>query len=547
MSDPGSGGIAVLSPLEWTPAFLSFGDRMPGDEDRTVEFRLRAAVESSPSGLLMVDPRGRIVLVNREIERLFGYSREELLGKSVDLLVPEELREGHEGFRHEFLSAPKVRAMGAGRDLYGRHKDGGRVPLEIGLTPVATEEGMFVLSAIVDISARKNAEAERARLEHKLRQAQKMEAVGTLAGGIAHDFNNILGAILGFAELLRDAVRGEQGREDLEELIRFTQRGKDLVEKVQAFGRPRETQRRPLSLEAPLREVKGFLRSSLPPTIEITTTVHSGTPRILADPSAMQQVFMNLGMNAAHAMPEGGRLSIEAEPFYLTDSRAREHPELAEGSYVVVSVQDTGTGMDPEVRSRAFEPFFTTKGTGQGSGLGLAIVHGVVREHGGTVDLESEVGRGTTVRLTLPAAALELAEDEPVTAPMPRGSGEKILYVDDEPGLAAVGKRRLEALGYKVVVASDGDEALERFRASPDTFAAVISDYLMPGRNGLEVAIAISAIRPDLPFIILTGFIDNLPAETISAAGVAELVRKPATSEDLAGALARVLGREGQG
>ncbi len=507
---------------------------------RRAQARFRAAVESSPAGMVMVDSDGEIVLVNREVERMFGWDREELMGESIELLVPERFRGEHPGFRDHFFEAPDTRPMGAGRDLFGLHRDGTEIPVEIGLNPIETEDGIFVLSSIVDISERKRDEAEREELERQLRQAQKMDAVGTLAGGIAHDFNNILGAILGFAELLRDPVQGEQARRDLEELIAFTKRGKALVRKIQAFGQRKEGERRPLALNDPVAEVEGFLRSSLPPNIRIRTLIDPGTPRVYGDPSAIHQALMNLGMNAGQAMPEGGEIRFQSESLYINDSKARAHPNLREGPHVVLAVSDTGTGIDPEIQSRIFEPFFTTKGPGEGSGLGLAIVHRIVQEHEGALELESTPGEGTVFRLILPAVELDESEAAPPDVGAPRGAGQRLLYVDDEPSLGSLGKRLLEQLGYEVEVAHDGEEALSRFTASPHNFDAVISDYLMPRMNGLELATALIRVRPDLPVVLVTGFIDNLPEGMIRAAGVREILRKPITARELAEALAAV-------
>jgi len=510
---------------------------------RRAEARFRAAVESSPAGMVMVDATGNIVLVNREVERMFGYQREELIGTPLEKLVPERFRAQHRGFREGFFRDPDTRAMGAGRDLYGLRRNGTEIPVEIGLNPIETEDGTFVLSSIVDISARKREAAERAELELQLRQVQKMDAVGTLAGGIAHDFNNILGAILGFAELLRGSVSGDQAHRDLDELLAFTQRGKNLVEKIQAFGRKGTGERRPLDIKDPVGEVTSFLRSSLPPTVEIITDIHPDTPRVFADPSAMHQVLMNLGMNAGQAMPDGGRLGIQVEPLYVTDSRARAHPHLSEGPHLLLSVQDSGVGIDPEIQSRIFEPFFTTRAPGEGSGLGLAIVHRIVREHGGALELESKLQQGTTVQLILPAVQSGEPEVETEEAGLQFGGGERILYVDDEPGLRALGKRRLEQLGYDPVVAADGVEALQIFRDAPEAFDAVISDYLMPRMTGLEFASALSRTRPGIPIILLTGFADDLPEVEIRAGGVTRILRKPITGVELATALREVLTR----
>ena len=240
---------------------------MPSANTGATEVRLRAAVESSPSGLLMTDARGNIVLVNREIERLFGYAREELLGRSVETLVPERYRAGHGGFRGGFMADPKVRAMGAGRDLFGLRKDGTEVPVEIGLTPVATEEGMFILAAIVDIGARKTAETERHRLEEELRQSQKLEAIGTLAGGIAHYFNNILFGIVGYAELMGKGRTAEEMADDRAELLKAAARGKDLVDRILVFSRRQPTQRVALELGRTVAEAAKLLKATLPPAV----------------------------------------------------------------------------------------------------------------------------------------------------------------------------------------------------------------------------------------------------------------------------------------
>ncbi|HVX89391.1 MAG TPA: PAS domain S-box protein, partial [Gemmatimonadales bacterium] len=347
---------------------------------RKAEARFRAAVESSPSGMVMVDAAGRIVLVNREVERLFGYSREELLGRSVDTLVPMRSRGAHPEFRAGFYASPDARAMGAGRELFGLRKDGTEVPVEIGLNPIETEEGLFVLSSIVDISSRVAARQERARLEEQLRQSQKMEAMGTLAGGIAHDFNNILGGILGYAELALAATADPAVRNDLGEVIGAAARGRELVAAILRFSRRQEATRTPVDLGQVVAESLRLLRPTLPATIAVDQQAAPGPLRALADATAVQQIVMNLATNAAHAMPSGGRIQIELEPFYARDSFVRSHPEMHEGPYVVLRVRDDGRGMPPEILSRAMEPFFTTKPPGTGSGLGLAMVHGLMRE-----------------------------------------------------------------------------------------------------------------------------------------------------------------------
>ena len=514
---------------------------MSPDTPAATELRLRAAVESSPSGILMTDGRGHIVLVNREVERLFGYSREELLGRSVEALVPERFRAGHGGYRSGFIADPKVRAMGAGRDLFGLRKDGAEVPVEIGLTPVATDEGMFILASIVDISARKAADAERRRLEEDLRQAQKLEAIGTLAGGIAHDFNNILFGIMGYTELLGKATSPEQSAEFLGEVLKAAQRGRDLVDRILVFSRRQPAERHSLEFGRTVEEAAKLLRATLPPAIEFRVNIHPDSPRILADPTSIHQVLMNLGTNAAHAMPAGGVLEIVVEPRYLRDSVVRMHPGLHEGPFGVLVVRDTGLGMNRAVLDRALEPFFTTKPKGSGTGLGLSMVDSIVKAHGGAIDLESAPGRGTTVTCFFPALQPSPAEERVGMPEPPPGHGERVLLVEDEPSLARMNELRLGSLGYRVTVETDPLRALRTFGERPAEFDLMLSDHLMPGMVGLDLARAVHNLRPDLPIVLLTGFIEELPAEMLRMAGVRRVVGKPTSLQALGEVLHEIL------
>ena len=290
-----------------------------------------------------------------------------------------------------------------------------------------------------------------------------------------------------------------------------------------------------------MAEAVKLLRATLPPSIDLRISIHARAPRVLGDATSIHQVLTNLGTNAAHAMPGGGVLEISVEPQYLRDHVVRSHPGLHEGWYAVLAVRDHGSGIAPEVRDRVFEPFFTTKPKGSGTGLGLSIVHTIMRTHEGAVDLDSEPGRGTTVTCFFPALASAAPEERRGEEDVPRGEGQHVLLVEDEPSLARMSTRRLEALGYRVTSDTDAPHALETFRAAPRTFDLVISDYLMPRMVGLEFAREVHNIRPDLPIVLLTGYIEELPPETILASGVRRLISKPATIEELGRAMHEVL------
>jgi len=508
---------------------------------KRAEARFRLAVESSPNGMIMVDQTGKIVLVNREVERLFGYGREELLGQSVEVLVPERFRHHHPVYRTEFFREPHRRAMGAGRNLFGLKKDGTELPVEIGLNPIETEEGLFVLSSIVDISARQHAEEERRRLEEQLRHAQKLEAIGTLAGGIAHDFNNVLGAVFGYAELLQAQVDDDEAKTDVRELLTAAERGRQLVRQILAFSRRQPLVRKPIGLGQAVEDAAKLLRPTLPANVNLQLRIHPDTPRVLGDATGIHQIVMNLGTNAAQAMPVGGILEIAVEPFYLRDSAARARPGLREGTYAVVSVKDTGVGMNEGVQARAFEPFFTTKPPGSGTGLGLAIVRGIVLDHEGAIDLESTLGRGTTVSCLFPT--LESADDLAPTelSAVPPGGGERILFVDDQRALVRIAERTLQDLGYRPIVETDSSRALDAVRRAPGAFDIMVTDFSMPTLSGLELARAVHAIRPDLPILLATGFVEDIPPEDLAAAGIRATIRKPVTRRELGLAISALL------
>ncbi len=516
--------------------------------DRFIEAHLRAAVESAPSGLLMTDADGRLVLVNREIERMFGYAREELLGQPIERLVPERMRGAHPAFRTGFRNDPRVRSMGAGRELFGVRKDGTEVPVEIGLTPLATEDGLYILAAVVDISERKRLEAEQRQLNELLRQSQKMEAIGTLAGGIAHDFNNILGGIIGYAELVLERLDDAETISDMREIHSAAMRGRQLVNRILTFSRRQDAERRPLDLGDIVREVQQLLRATLPAGIELRVELDASSARVLADATSVHQVLMNLASNASQAMPGGGHLELGVHPLYVRDSVARANPGLREGAYMALEVRDSGIGMDEATRTRAFEPFFTTKPAGSGTGLGLAMVHGIMHEHGGAVLLESKPGEGTMVRCLFPATEAA-AEARSAVKSLPtelRGRGERILIVDDEQSLLGATARRLEHLGYAVRSTTRPATALAMVQEAPGSLDLLITDLSMPEMSGAKLASDIHALNPAIPILLLSGYMDQLGEDVMRAAGIRAVLQKPVVVAELARACRAAIDRTAQ-
>lgn len=503
----------------------------------------RAAFESSPTGMIIVDSQGRITAVNKEIERLFGYDSNELIGQLIEILVPDGYKTGHPVYRDGYVKKPEPRMMGSGRNLFGRRKDGTETPVEIGLTPVRTAEGTFIVSSVVDISYRLNAENEQRKLEEQLRQSQKMEALGQLASGIAHDFNSILQAILANAESAMDYASEPGVRNNLENINISVERGKYIVDRILAFSRRQNLNVQPLNIRQQVEKTFSFLRTILPAELELKFHVEPGLPDIMADATSIDLILMNLANNAAQSMQSTGSLDVALESFYALDSFVRVHPELSEGWYIRLLVRDTGNGMSKETMDKAFDPFFTTKKARRGSGLGLTIVQSLVREHGGGVWIDSEEHAGTTVSCLFPAiseSANNYVGDE---ISLPYGRSERVMCVDDEQSLQSVNNQVLSNLGYKPSVFVDPRAALNVFSASPKEFDLAIVDYSMPNMDGIRLAGELRKIQPELPVILVSGSIKGDVKQQADVVGANVLLRKPYTRLELAHALHAVLTR----
>ena len=395
---------------------------------------------------------------------------------------------------------------------------------------------------IEDIAERERSAIERARLEEKLRQAQKMEAIGTLAGGIAHDFNNILAGILGFAELgVQEAADPRSSELHFQEILKAGQRARDLVRQILAFSRHREQDRKPIHLDETVQEALRLLRATLPATIEIATNLKPGSPSVLADSSQVHQIVTNLVTNGWHAIGDNtaGKVTVELNEFQVDEDFSQTHPDLRPGRYLRLSISDTGHGIPAETLARIFEPFFTTKAPGSGTGLGLSVVHGLMKSFDGAITVYSEPGRGTTFHLYFPALEFGSADCQPEERTEPRGRGERILFVDDEPVLAMLGERFLTRLGYTPVVQTDPRAALAHFNDYPCDL--VVTDLTMPHLSGIEFARGIWEMNPNARVILTTGYSATLDPQRAQELGFRELLLKPYTVHGLGETVQRAL------
>jgi PAS domain S-box-containing protein len=502
---------------------------------RQSEAHYRALVEGSLQGIVIARQDGTRVFANTALARMLGYEApQELVGGSLwDHVAPEDVPR----LRTSFEARLWARRSPERYEHQAVKKDGTRLWVESLVSPMTWDGTPAALETSIDITERK-------RLETQLRQAQKMQAIGTLAGGIAHDFNNILSAILGYTELALDEV--EQGSavwNKLQGTLAAGRRARDLVQQILAFSRQTELTRVSIQMHLLVEEALTLLRAALPSTLMIRPIIDRHAGAVLVDPTQMQQVLINLCTNAAHAMREaGGTIEVRLEPIEIAVDALAIPPDLKAGAYVRLTVQDTGHGMEPEILERIFEPFFTTKSMGEGTGMGLAVVHGIIANHGGAITVESTPGQGSTFAVYLPRS------DSPSTAALPAeepivGGNERILFVDDEATLVHLGKVTLQRLGYQVIVCTSSSEALETFRAAPHSFHLVITDRTMPTLTGEELVHKLRQIRPDIPIILCTGFSHPVTSEQLRALRVDAFLLKPVMADEWARMIRQVLER----
>ena len=490
-------------------------------------------------------PDGNLVYVSPSCERITSYTKEEFL-QDPELLT----RIIHPDDRKNFIL--HLKSVENSRTNEDCHAGDFRILTRNGeerwiahtCREVFDREGESIGHRVSnqDITERKRAEKEKEKMQEDLVQAQKMEAIGTLAGGIAHDFNNILGAILGYAEMAyEDSIQGSVNPNDLNQVVQAGHRAKDLVKQILAFSRRADSQKIPLQPAAIVKESIKLLRSSIPTTIDIQQHIDQQTKLILADPTQLHQIIMNLCTNAYHAMEEtGGTLSISLQNKVLTLQDLAGNPGVQPGQFVQLSVRDTGTGIDSVIQERIFDPYYTTKETGKGTGMGLAIVHGIVRSSGGFITCRSEIDAGTVFEILLPAFLEPIVPKEKEDRMIPVGT-ERILFIDDEEMLAKMGQTMLERLGYTVTVQMSSIEALATFKRQPAAFDLVITDQTMPGMTGVDLARSMLQIRPDLPIILCTGYSIQISKEKAESYGIRGFVMKPLVRKDIATLIRKIL------
>ncbi len=508
---------------------------------------MKLIMETSPVCITVLDRDGRIIFANSRAEELYRLTRDQIGRLTYN--APEWRITALDGspFPEEELPFNQVRR--SGRPVYDvRHaierSDGARLLLSINAAPLPDAEGRFngMAAVVSDITAKQAAQAEKEKLQKQLLHAQKMEAVGTLAGGVAHDFNNLLQGIQGYAELLLLNIGPDHPEyRKLQAISQAAVRGGELVKRLLTFARKVDGKQQILHLNSEVRTVKKLLERTIPRMIRISLDLREDLKTVRADPIQIEQVLMNLSVNAKDAMPGGGDLRIETRNEILDASYCRTHAEVKPGAYVSLSVSDTGHGMEKEVLDKIFTPFFTTKEMGKGTGLGLAMVFGIVKDHGGHITCYSEPGKGTLVKILLPAAGETADATEETPPPLSEGGNETIMIVDDEPYILDMAEQILEQFGYRVLMADDGNSAAELYRRNADEIDLVILDLNMPGLGGWDCLRRLLDINPDVKVVIASGFSANGALRNEMAPRVAGFINKPYHLRELVEIVRKIL------
>ncbi len=506
---------------------------------RLSEAKLAGILASAMDAIITVDENQRVVLFNAAAEKMFRCPADEALGESLDRFLPERFRVAHREHVHVFGETHVTRrTMGKARPLFGLRSDGEEFPLEASISQIDADGHKLFTAIIRDITDKK-------RLESQFLRAQRMESIGTLAGGIAHDLNNVLSPILTAVELLQMRIADESSQRLLNILHTNAVRGSEMIKQVLSFARGVEGEHIPLQPTHLIKEIVKILADTMPKNIEITFSISPDLRNVSGDATQLHQVLMNLCVNARDAMPQGGKLRIEAENVEIDEHYARMNVEAKPGNYVSIGVLDTGVGIPEQNLTKIFDPFFTTKEQGQGTGLGLSTVAGIVRSHGGFVNVYSEISRGTRFKIYLPA--IESAQAAPAKQPrrdLPTGAGELILVIDDENAIREVAGETLSAFGYRVVIAGDGAEAMAVFAAHRDEVKLVVTDMMMPYMDGPATIRALRRLDSKVKIIATSGLKAEDKIADVAQLGVKTFLPKPYTAETLLKTVAAALKEE---
>jgi PAS domain S-box-containing protein len=500
------------------------------------EKKLRSVLDASPDPVIVFNVKGEVTYLNPIFTSIFGWAMDELKGRQIDdIFIPDKNLSEEKNINEKLMAGKRISGVETSRYTKKRNI----IPVSIsGSVYRDTDES--IIGSVVnirDITKQKTLEAQ-------LAHAQKMEAIGTLAGGIAHDFNNILSAIVGSAEMAQFDISPKNPlQKKIKQILTASNRAKDLIRQILTFSRQTPQEQKPVQIDLIAKEALKLLRASLPSTIEIRQNIDIKSSAVLADPTRIHQVLMNLCTNAHHAMREkGGVLEVKMDNIKIDTHIADGYPGLNTGSYLRITVADTGCGIDQDHIKKIFDPYFTTKEKEEGTGLGLAVAHGVIKSYGGTITVESKPEKGTSFNVYLPMvedSAITVTQD---TKPLLRGN-ERILFVDDEEMLVEIGNQMLSRLGYNVVTKTSSNEALETFRAQPDIFDLVITDMTMPKMSGEVLAKEMMSIRADIPVIICTGFNELDVEKKAGAMGIKAFLIKPLAIRDLSYSIRKVLGK----